>query len=481
MSDLRASYESLLQLLYRSPLALLQTALDGQIELMTPRAAALLMPLCPTAGLDNLLTLLEPRAPGLARARAALAGQPGVLLDGQLLAVPGPHGVQNLAVVLIRIEGASAGHPGHLLCLLHDLDRPDEAPPPRLPGLGLLSCAGPTAPLVWSPAARALLGLAPMGTATGSAGASAPRAGAPAAGWEPALREWVIHAFVHRGPEGPPPWRCTVPDGAGGRRRLCLRAQSREGLGPDVALAAMLWDETDTPVDHPQADSPLLSLLTRTEWELLGEWPTWRAAPDESPVPGLSPSGGGYLNPGNHLLSLVNAVIDIGRIGAGAFELSLLPNAYGPCLRGALQDCRAAARAAGVRLGLSPMPSDADLPVLHIAAPRLQQLLGHLLRLALMHSLRGGHVSVRTRPLDGGQLIEIVDRGRPMSSTMLAGLFSPEGHRGPVGHTIGLMISHELVAAMGGMLTLERVADTGNRWSVWLPRPARAAIQRRRG
>lgn len=59
------SYESLMQFLYRAPVALVQTNLQGDIEIMNPMGSQLLMPLSPDGNLENLFDVLRQVAPQL--------------------------------------------------------------------------------------------------------------------------------------------------------------------------------------------------------------------------------------------------------------------------------------------------------------------------------------------------------------------------------------------------------------------------------
>jgi hypothetical protein len=61
------AYETLMQFLYRAPVALMQLRQDGEIEMLNPMAAQLLMPLSPDGDLASLFKVLEARAgPGAA-------------------------------------------------------------------------------------------------------------------------------------------------------------------------------------------------------------------------------------------------------------------------------------------------------------------------------------------------------------------------------------------------------------------------------
>ena len=62
------AYEALMQFLYRAPVGLAQVAPDGQIEMINPMAAQLLMPLSANGNLDNLFVTLEIVAPALRHA-----------------------------------------------------------------------------------------------------------------------------------------------------------------------------------------------------------------------------------------------------------------------------------------------------------------------------------------------------------------------------------------------------------------------------
>jgi GGDEF domain-containing protein len=58
-------YETLIQFLYQAPIGLIQTARTGDICMMNPMAAQLLMPLAPQGDLDNLFDIFQGVAPQL--------------------------------------------------------------------------------------------------------------------------------------------------------------------------------------------------------------------------------------------------------------------------------------------------------------------------------------------------------------------------------------------------------------------------------
>ncbi len=81
MTDVDGS-EALLQFLYRAPIGLLQTTLDGTVEMINPMSARLLMPITATGDLDNLFEALSQVAPGLRAKVDAFGGDAGVVCEG---------------------------------------------------------------------------------------------------------------------------------------------------------------------------------------------------------------------------------------------------------------------------------------------------------------------------------------------------------------------------------------------------------------
>lgn len=79
--DLPEPDDPLLKLLYRAPIGLIQTRLDGQIEMLNPMAAQLLMPFSPEGRFDNLFTVLKEAAPHLSRLVAQVEQPAGLVCE----------------------------------------------------------------------------------------------------------------------------------------------------------------------------------------------------------------------------------------------------------------------------------------------------------------------------------------------------------------------------------------------------------------
>jgi diguanylate cyclase (GGDEF)-like protein len=87
MSNDSVAYDALIQFLYQAPIGLLQTELDGQITMINPMAASLLMPLTRDGDLSNLFDVLEPCAPEL-RAQASAHAEHGEAVGDRILPIP---------------------------------------------------------------------------------------------------------------------------------------------------------------------------------------------------------------------------------------------------------------------------------------------------------------------------------------------------------------------------------------------------------
>jgi PAS domain S-box-containing protein len=197
-------------------------------------------------------------------------------------------------------------------------------------------------------------------------------------------------------------------------------------------------------------------------------------------------SVGHILKAGAHLLQLINEVLEISRIEAGALRLSLEPVG----LVGALQEVAdlvsplAAERA--IALAIDPGPD----PAVHVRADlqRVKQIMLNLLSNAIKYNRHGGLVTVRLRPLpDGRTRVAVSDTGQGLHPEELARLFSPferlgAAASGTEGTGLGLALSRSLAEAMGGELTATSQVGLGCDLSLVLdtaqaPAPADAPVE----
>jgi diguanylate cyclase (GGDEF)-like protein/PAS domain S-box-containing protein len=104
-----AEHEALIQFLYLAPVGLVQAGIDGEIAMMNPISAQLLMPLSRDGGLVNLFTALEGVAPELRHLCGAFGERHGMICDGMHIHLhAGGHGKspQILALTLLKLDAA---------------------------------------------------------------------------------------------------------------------------------------------------------------------------------------------------------------------------------------------------------------------------------------------------------------------------------------------------------------------------------------
>jgi len=102
------AYESLMQFLYRTPIGLVQTTLLGEVEMINPTSARLLMPLSRGGSLDNLFDVLDGVAPHLRGQVQDSQCDGDVICDALRVTPPVADGeaMQTLSVSIVRLDGA---------------------------------------------------------------------------------------------------------------------------------------------------------------------------------------------------------------------------------------------------------------------------------------------------------------------------------------------------------------------------------------
>jgi PAS domain S-box-containing protein len=175
---------------------------------------------------------------------------------------------------------------------------------------------------------------------------------------------------------------------------------------------------------------------------------------------------------GEHLLQLINDVLDLSKIEAGMMALELeLIDVEGLC-RNCLSLVRTPARERGVTLSLAV---DLDL---HLCADarRLRQILVNLLDNAVKFTPAGGKVLLEAGS-DGqnGVRFTVEDNGPGIAADQLERIFAPFVQvesglaRTHEGAGLGLALVRRLVGLHGGAVTVDSTPGVGSRFHVTLP------------
>jgi signal transduction histidine kinase len=177
-------------------------------------------------------------------------------------------------------------------------------------------------------------------------------------------------------------------------------------------------------------------------------------------------------NAGEHLLSLINDILDISRLEARKAELTESQVALPALLGEALGMVRSLAEHAGVTLELVLAP---DLPQLWADDRRVKQIVLNLLSNAVKFTERGGEVVVRAALKDGAVEITVRDTGIGIAKEDLPRAFESFGQidsrlsRKYEGSGLGLPLARHLAELHGGSLTIQSQLGVGTVASVHFP------------
>jgi PAS domain S-box-containing protein len=176
---------------------------------------------------------------------------------------------------------------------------------------------------------------------------------------------------------------------------------------------------------------------------------------------------------GEHLLALLNDILDMSKIEAGHMELEAAPFDLRECVEGALDVVASTAGSKGLELWLDWVHAPEQV---RGDAARLRQVLVNLLGNAVKFTQKG-EVSLTVQP--AGSEVEFVvrDTGMGFSDEVAARLFKPFAQadasitRAHGGTGLGLAISKHLVEAMGGSIVAHGRPGEGSTFTVRVPLP----------
>ncbi|HEY0858477.1 MAG TPA: PAS domain-containing protein [Albitalea sp.] len=250
-------------------------------------------------------------------------------------------------------------------------------------------------------------------------------------------------------------WDITDHVSAEAALREKLVAQ-RESEAKSQFLARMSH-ELRTPLNAVLGFAQLLALDT-------GERPDQRSRIDH------------ILSAGEHLLSLINDVLDLSSLESGQLRLDMQSVPLSELVDETLPLVASLARSFGIEVRIGSVQGVAWADRI-----RLRQVLINLLTNAIKYNRPGGDALVDTLIEDGHVLLRVHDTGRGLTDDQRGHLFEPFNRlgierEGIEGTGIGLAIVKTLVTRMGGSIAVSSEPGRGSLFEVRLQRVAPAPL-----
>ena len=181
---------------------------------------------------------------------------------------------------------------------------------------------------------------------------------------------------------------------------------------------------------------------------------------------------------GQHLLGLINEVLDIGRIETGRLAL----NVESVVVRDVIESAAELVRPMASDRGVNVLVESADNATVMTDRERLQQVLLNLMSNAVKYNRDNGTVTVSWQmAADGRVSIDVTDTGIGIASDQMGRLFTPFERLGAEltgveGTGLGLILVRRLLEALGGTLSVQSEQGVGTTFRVELAWAGPAAV-----
>jgi signal transduction histidine kinase len=177
------------------------------------------------------------------------------------------------------------------------------------------------------------------------------------------------------------------------------------------------------------------------------------------------------LSSGNHLLSLINDVLDLSKVEAGQVELEIAPFSLREALERGVVMVRDRASNGGIKVALA---ADPKVDVVEGDERRIRQVIFNLLSNAVKFTPAGGAVDVSAAQADGEVRVSVADSGPGIAPEDHERIFeefqqSEAGAEQREGTGLGLALSKRLVELHGGRIWVDSELGKGSTFVFTLP------------
>jgi len=177
------------------------------------------------------------------------------------------------------------------------------------------------------------------------------------------------------------------------------------------------------------------------------------------------------LSSGNHLLALINDVLDLSKVEAGQVELQVAPFSLQDALERGVSMVREQATSEGVRVTLH---ENGGVDVVSGDERRIRQVIFNLLSNAVKFTPEGGQVDVSAARVNGEMRVSVADSGPGIAPEDRDRIFeefqqTEAGARQREGTGLGLALSRRFVEMHGGRIWCESEVGQGSTFEFTLP------------
>ena len=177
------------------------------------------------------------------------------------------------------------------------------------------------------------------------------------------------------------------------------------------------------------------------------------------------------FNGGQHLLKLINEILDLSKIEAGRMEFQMETAS----LQGILEDIHSTMKPLAAEKTIDLEVEDASgIDPFSMDAARIKQVLLNLVANAIKFTPRTGRVWVRAKAEDGAVRFEVRDTGPGIPEEDQERIFlefqqASMGADKPEGTGLGLALAKKFVETHGGKIWVESEIGKGSRFFFTLP------------
>lgn len=176
------------------------------------------------------------------------------------------------------------------------------------------------------------------------------------------------------------------------------------------------------------------------------------------------------LNGGQHLLALINQVLDLARIESGRMDLRVDIVDVTDTIQNVIALTKPLAAENNIEIQWQPI----EMPLILVDKDRLRQILLNLLTNAIKYNYQNGRVELYCQRRGQSLVISVKDNGQGIAADQLHKIFQPFQRLGMEkmtieGTGIGLNICKQLVEGMQGKIGFETEENVGSRFWIELP------------